>query len=249
VFINHQKGRNSVNKAAGTIRSKWLLISLWTTFVGLEPSINGSHRLHFIVVDVLGTMFCRPLPNLYCDNCIWLDHTKSVASMAAVAAPMSQVFVYGTLMWPSILSTLLGRVPKAQAAALDGVHRLKVKSQVYPAAVDFIRDDASSARAVIHGLILEVNAEELVLLDDYEDDEYELKPVHPRLVTTTAVPLISKSDNGVFAWATLTPAIGWEETVSAETVPASAYVWREEHASKLVLDTSDPWTPEYFGEN
>jgi len=62
-------------------------------------------------------------------------------------------------------------------------------------------------------------------------------------VTTTAVPLISKSDNGVFAWATLTPAIGWEETVSAETVPASAYVWREEHASKLVLDTSDPWTP------
>jgi len=169
--------------------------------------------------------------------------------MAAVAAPMSQVFVYGTLMWPSILSTVLGRVPKARAAALEGVHRLKVKDQVYPAAVDFIRGDTSSACAMIHGLILEVHAEELVLLDDYEDDEYELKPVHPRLVTTSSVPLLSNDENGIFSWATQRPATGWEETLSTETVAASAYIWRQEHASKLVLDTSDPWTPEYFGQN
>jgi hypothetical protein len=99
---------------------------------------------------------------------------------------------------------------------------------------------------MIHGLILEVNTDELVLLDDYEDDEYELKPVYPRLMSTSLIHVPSKPEVGTFAWATHSPAAGWEHAVGMEIVAATAYIWRPEYASKLVMDISDPWTPEHF---
>jgi hypothetical protein len=101
-------------------------------------------------------------------------------------AATREVFVYGTLMFPSVLLVLLGRLPEARRATLQGFARKRVRDKAYPALVA-IAPGSSSAQdesppavqpvAFVPGLLLTLVPHELNVLEWYEGDEYELLPV------------------------------------------------------------------------
>ncbi len=83
----------------------------------------------------------------------------------------TQLFVYGTLMWPEILKAVIDRIPVMEDALLEGYRRLKIKDAVYPALIK------AESHSVQGKLIRGLNYNEIVLIDDYEGDEYERKEV------------------------------------------------------------------------
>lgn len=145
--------------------------------------------------------------------------------------PSTPIFVYGSLMYPSVLTALLGRCPPAQAAVLTGFRRLRIRGEVYPALVQTDlqpatktqRSDAAAPDAptpgpspgpgpghklsgLVRGVVLSVSPAELSALDAYEDEEYTRRPVEATLVDPATLTL------NPFAWATLDAAAvaGWE---------------------------------------
>lgn len=145
--------------------------------------------------------------------------------------PSTPIFVYGSLMYPSVLTALLGRCPPAQAAVLTGFRRLRIRGEVYPALVQTDlqpatktqRSDAAAPDAptpgpspgpgpghklsgLVRGVVLSVSPAELSALDAYEDEEYTRRTVEATLVDPATLTL------NPFAWATLDAAAvaGWE---------------------------------------
>lgn len=45
------------------------------------------------------------------------------------------VFVYGTLMYPQVLQTLLNRVPRNEKAVINGYRRFAINGQVFPGTI------------------------------------------------------------------------------------------------------------------
>ena len=81
---------------------------------------------------------------------------------------ISSLFVYGTLMAPSVVETLIGRLPRHSAAFLAGYRRHPVRTQRYPGIVP-----AADTSSVVEGVLYqELTASELQRLDWFEDDEY-----------------------------------------------------------------------------
>eukprot|EP01094_Clydonella_sp_ATCC50884_P012060 TRINITY_DN21953_c0_g1_i1.p1 TRINITY_DN21953_c0_g1~~TRINITY_DN21953_c0_g1_i1.p1 ORF type:complete len:201 (-),score=34.81 TRINITY_DN21953_c0_g1_i1:185-787(-) len=77
------------------------------------------------------------------------------------------VFVYGTLMDDRVVQALLTRSPPHVPACVHGVHRFCIKDRVFPAVHQTKNKDH-----VVKGRILYVTAEELDVLDNFEDPAY-----------------------------------------------------------------------------
>jgi len=77
------------------------------------------------------------------------------------------LFAYGTLMWPDVLETLLGRRLKGNPAAIEGFVRLRVKGEHYPAIVP---SPTGEVEGVLYGGLSQV---EFDRLDRFEGEEYE----------------------------------------------------------------------------
>ncbi|WP_324193641.1 gamma-glutamylcyclotransferase family protein [Nocardia otitidiscaviarum] len=85
--------------------------------------------------------------------------------------PSDPLFVYGTLTFPEVLVELLGRTPRLDAARVSGRRAARLPGRVYPGLV-------TAAGAVTRGAVLRgLTAAEWRVLDDFEDDEYDLRPV------------------------------------------------------------------------
>jgi len=80
---------------------------------------------------------------------------------------MPHVFVYGTLLFPEILTGLTGRTFTEVAATLPGFRRMQVKFGDYPAIIKADETDVQGK------LILDVDARSLELLRFYEGDDYD----------------------------------------------------------------------------
>ncbi|MET9860083.1 gamma-glutamylcyclotransferase family protein [Streptomyces smyrnaeus] len=81
------------------------------------------------------------------------------------------LFVYGTLRFGRILTALLGRVPAGTPATATGRRTAALARRPYPGLVPATGQSAS-------GLLLSgLSAREWRVLDDFEDDEYELVPL------------------------------------------------------------------------
>ena len=85
---------------------------------------------------------------------------------------VNNVFVYGSLMCPNVLKILLNRVPTFCKAKVKGYHRYRIKDQVFPA----VRPNLNTSKTnpvFVQGLLLqEITNEELVIFDEFEDEEY-----------------------------------------------------------------------------
>jgi gamma-glutamylcyclotransferase (GGCT)/AIG2-like uncharacterized protein YtfP len=77
------------------------------------------------------------------------------------------LFCYGTLIHPQIISAVIGRLPRSEPARLNGYQIYSVKSTPYPALINC--DTATVDGIVYQGL----SPGEMQLLDDYEGDEYQ----------------------------------------------------------------------------
>eukprot|EP01062_Namystynia_karyoxenos_P049657 TRINITY_DN38103_c0_g1_i2.p2 TRINITY_DN38103_c0_g1~~TRINITY_DN38103_c0_g1_i2.p2 ORF type:complete len:207 (+),score=72.87 TRINITY_DN38103_c0_g1_i2:74-622(+) len=147
------------------------------------------------------------------------------AAADAGAAGEPCLFVYGSLMWRSVLSAVIGRVPAARGALLAGYRRRKVAGQPYPALVS----DPQSVDPV-RGLLLSGLAEaEQRVLDFFEDDEYRRVAVRVRAADCGGDP---------FGWAQADP--GAPVSTALEELPAMAYVFPP---SKAALLEECDWLP------
>ncbi|MBO3752684.1 gamma-glutamylcyclotransferase [Streptosporangiaceae bacterium NEAU-GS5] len=78
------------------------------------------------------------------------------------------LFVYGSLLFPEVLRTLIDRVPESSPAAVEGWRIAALPNRVYPVLVP--------AEAIAHGrLITDLNPAEWRTIDAFEDRVYELR--------------------------------------------------------------------------
>jgi gamma-glutamylcyclotransferase (GGCT)/AIG2-like uncharacterized protein YtfP len=85
--------------------------------------------------------------------------------------PPDRLFAYGTLRHPDVLRGLLGRVPATAPAAAPGWRAAELRGRVYPGLVP---DPAATAPGL---LITGLTPEEWRVLDDFEDDHYDRRPL------------------------------------------------------------------------
>lgn len=81
------------------------------------------------------------------------------------------LFAYGTLIDPTLMSQLLGRLPDGQQVWLDGYRRWPVKGQCYPALIH------GGSRKVAGWLYQGLDWREWAKLDRYEGPEYRRRLV------------------------------------------------------------------------
>lgn len=81
------------------------------------------------------------------------------------------LYTYGTLQLPQIMSQIVGRPVFGRPARLAGFARFCIRDRVYPAIIQ-------SPGAEVEGVLYEqLTAEELARLDDYEGPIYERRTV------------------------------------------------------------------------
>lgn len=81
------------------------------------------------------------------------------------------LFTYGTLMIPEIISSLLGRNLTGMGALLKDYRRALILNQSYPG---ITRQGESQVEGVIY---YQLKPHEMEILDNYEGQMYELNPV------------------------------------------------------------------------
>ncbi|GAA3225488.1 gamma-glutamylcyclotransferase family protein [Actinocorallia longicatena] len=81
---------------------------------------------------------------------------------------MSDLFVYGTLRFPDVLSALLGRVPVMSPGRVEGWRVAALAGRVYPG---LVRAEGAAAEGVV---LSGLSEDELVVLHAYEDVEYDI---------------------------------------------------------------------------
>jgi len=88
------------------------------------------------------------------------------------SATLGSIFVYGTLMAPEVVQTLLRRLPNATPALVKGFVRHPVRNHVFPG---LLEDDSTS---VTNGIFYEgLSSTEVQRLDWFEDVEYTRRDV------------------------------------------------------------------------
>ncbi|WP_261575173.1 gamma-glutamylcyclotransferase family protein [Frankia gtarii] len=98
--------------------------------------------------------------------------------------PGPLLFVYGTLMFPEVVSTLIGRVPPMESAAAPGWRAARLRDRLYPGLVRRgAQDEAPTAGRVLVGL----DPTERAVLDAFEGSAYAAGP----LVLTDGRPAVA----------------------------------------------------------
>lgn len=84
------------------------------------------------------------------------------------------LFAYGTLMFPQVIRTVMGRAPRGNPAVAYGFSRLELIGQPFPGLVE-APDKPESA---VEGLIYEnLTEEEWAHLNDFEGSFYDLTEI------------------------------------------------------------------------
>ncbi|WP_249643595.1 gamma-glutamylcyclotransferase family protein [Nocardia sputi] len=130
------------------------------------------------------------------------------------------LFVYGTLQFPQVLQALLGRVPSLEPAQLTGWRAAALPRRIYPGLV-------AAAQGVARGAVLSgLTAEEWMVLDAFEDDEYDLRRVR---VDDRSAPVWT------YVWTVAADPADWQrERFAAEHLAdftARSARWRQDPAS------------------
>ena len=91
-----------------------------------------------------------------------------MAYRLAWLSPTASLFAYGSLRFPEVVETLIGRMPDHTPAVAQGWRAAALPQRVYPALV--------TARASAPGILFkELTAAEWRVFDAFEDEVYELR--------------------------------------------------------------------------
>ena len=134
----------------------------------------------------------------------------------SAARVTKSLFVYGTLVAPQVIETLMGRVPACREARLTGYSRHPVRQQMYPGLI--VADSSSSCLGVLY---TDLTPPELKRLDWFEDVDYAR-----REVSVTLLDWNQKTDPS-----------------PTSECPTETYVWTNPLSE---LDLSQEWSFEKF---
>ncbi|CAM6091294.1 unnamed protein product [Calypogeia fissa] len=117
--------------------------------------------------------------------------------MAGAASMVRNVFVYGSLLAPEVLTALLDRNPPSSPAVVKDFHRYSIKGQVYPAVLPV------KGSEVIGKVLFDLTDKELEVLDEFEDVDYFKKTVEPTLLDTKElnISIASPLKANMYVWA------------------------------------------------
>ncbi|SNY89422.1 Gamma-glutamyl cyclotransferase, AIG2-like [Nocardia amikacinitolerans] len=143
--------------------------------------------------------------------------------LARVSTTEHALFVYGTLQFPEVLHQLIGRCPDLSPAELTGWRAAALPGRLYPGLV-------ADARATVRGALLSgLSAGEWAVLDAFEDDEYDLRPVDfdatVRADTGVRSSRHRPEDPDLTASARYAPGAVWTYVWTADVTPRD---WRAE---------------------
>jgi gamma-glutamylcyclotransferase (GGCT)/AIG2-like uncharacterized protein YtfP len=93
-----------------------------------------------------------------------------IADMVGSGRPL---FVYGSLMFPEIIRSVIGRVPEGRPAIIQGYRRLVVAGESFPGMIKVGESDER-----VDGLVyVDITSEEWKRIIAFEDEFYGLKEV------------------------------------------------------------------------
>jgi gamma-glutamylcyclotransferase (GGCT)/AIG2-like uncharacterized protein YtfP len=81
------------------------------------------------------------------------------------------LFAYGTLMFPAVIKSVIGRIPDNHSAIIKGYRRLEVAGEFFPG---LIRENDESVEGIVY---INITRDEWERLTAFEDDFYELQKV------------------------------------------------------------------------
>jgi gamma-glutamylcyclotransferase (GGCT)/AIG2-like uncharacterized protein YtfP len=81
------------------------------------------------------------------------------------------LFAYGTLMFPPVVQSVIGRVPDGHPAVVEGYRRLEVAGELFPG---LIKESGNRVEGVLY---LDISKDEWERLTAFEDDFYKLEEV------------------------------------------------------------------------
>ena len=84
---------------------------------------------------------------------------------------MPDLFAYGTLCFPAVIETIIGRVPHAASAVLSGYSCRCVFGKPYPGILEVPGSEVPGT------LYFDISPSEWSALDDWEDEFYERRRV------------------------------------------------------------------------
>ena len=91
--------------------------------------------------------------------------------MTEIPDHRATLFAYGTLMFPDVIRSVIGRVPASRSGVIKGYRRLEVAGESFPG---LVKGDDESVEGLVY---LEISKEEWDCLTAFEDDFHELQQV------------------------------------------------------------------------
>ena len=91
--------------------------------------------------------------------------------MTEVSYDGRPLFAYGTLMFPAVIKSVIGRIPDTRSAVIKGYRRLEVAGELFPG---LIRENDERVEGLVY---VDITRDEWERLTAFEDDFYELQKV------------------------------------------------------------------------
>ena len=91
--------------------------------------------------------------------------------MTKAACDGRPLFAYGTLMFPAVIKSVIGRIPDSRPGVINHYQRLRVAGELFPG---LIRENSKSVEGLLY---LSITGGEWERLTAFEDDFYKLQEV------------------------------------------------------------------------
>jgi gamma-glutamylcyclotransferase (GGCT)/AIG2-like uncharacterized protein YtfP len=168
----------------------------------------------------------------------------AITTTTGSTAVMNKIFVYGTLMAESVVTTLIGRMPPHDKARVFGYARYPVRDRVYPAIVPVTTTHHHPAAAVVvEGLLLrDLHEREMRRLDEFEGTDYRRVTVRIELLNAATTTVEPESSSAT------TPTKDESAPVSTSSSSTLAFMYEWNNPVEM-LDTTRPWDYEDFLQN
>jgi gamma-glutamylcyclotransferase (GGCT)/AIG2-like uncharacterized protein YtfP len=178
----------------------------------------------------------------------------AITTTTGSTAAMNKIFVYGTLMAESVVTTLIGRMPPHDKARVVGYVRYPVRDRVYPAIIPVTTPHLHPAAAVVvEGLLLrDLHEGEMRRLDWFEGTDYRRVNVRVELLhsatATTGEPESSSSTTTPTKDESAQVAESSSSTSTTSLLYTLAYMYEWNNPVEM-LDTTRAWDYEDFLQN
>eukprot|EP00977_Amphora_coffeiformis_P006023 scaffold1294_cov167-Amphora_coffeaeformis.AAC.4 len=159
-----------------------------------------------------------------------------------ISSSSRSLFVYGTLMAPEVMQTLVSRLPPCRPATLAGYSRHPVAGYAFPGIVasEKIKDSAARQTSVPGLLFTDLTHDELAILDWFEDREYTRTQVSVTS-TTTSDQEDSRAMTQVYVWTNPLSELHVDRTWDYER-------FRRDHLSDYLVRVVEPCRLEFERE-